>query len=199
MASQLAALALVLQAPLSGCAETSERSVVPAAATQASRTPAAVDSFRSTRTYQAVAPPVRIRIPAARVDSALERLDRAANGTIKVPRSPNTAGWYAKGPRPGQRGPAVILGHVDSATGPAVFFDLAEVRRGDAVHVERSDGSTADFRVTGLVRVAKNSFPTELVYAPTLEASLRLVTCGGTIDPKTGHYRDNVIVLAIAA
>jgi len=67
------------------------------------------------------------------------------------------------------------------------------------VHVERSDGSKADFRVTGLVRVAKNSFPTELVYAPTLEASLRLVTCGGTIDPKTGHYRDNVIILAIAA
>jgi len=86
---------------------------------------------------------------------------------------------------------------VDSTSGPAVFFHLEELRPGDAVYVDRSDGSTARFRVTGLSRVAKSRFPTDVVYSPTLEASLRLVTCGGTIDPRTRHYRDNVIAFAV--
>jgi hypothetical protein len=156
-----------------------------------------VDSFRSTRIYDAVAPPVRIRVPAAHVDTGLQRLGRAVNGTINVPSRPSIAGWYREGPRPGQRGPAVILGHVDSATGPAVFFHVPKLRPSDAVYVDRADGSTARFRVTHLSRVAKGRFPTELVYAPTLEPSLRLVTCGGSIDPATGDYRDNVIVFAV--
>jgi len=201
-AAPLAALALGLLLALSGCAGTVDQRVQPvmaaASRTPAARVPAAADSFRSPRTHPAVAAPVRLRIPAAHVDSGLQRLGRAPNGTVQVPDRPGTAGWYAKGPRPGQRGPAVILGHVDSATGPAVFIDLTDVRPGDEVHVDRSDGSTVDFRVTRLVRVAKNRFPTDLVYAPTLQPSLRLVTCGGTIDPQTRHYRDNVIVLAVA-
>jgi hypothetical protein len=145
-----------------------------------------------------VAPPVRIRIPAARVDSGLQRLGKEADGTIEVPKDPDVAGWYADGPRPGQRGPAVILGHVDSRTGPAVFFRLARVRPGNIVRIDRSDGTTADFRVTRLLRVPKNRFPTEHVYAPSLDTSLRLVTCGGRFDPKTRNYQDNVIVFAVA-
>jgi sortase (surface protein transpeptidase) len=146
-----------------------------------------------------VAPPVRIRIPAAGVDSRLQRLGQEADGTIQVPEDPDVAGWYANGPRPGQRGPAVILGHVDSKAGPAVFFRLERVRRGDVVHVDRSDGTTVGFRVTRLLRVPKDRFPSEHVYAPSLDTSLRLVTCGGRFDHRTGSYRDNVIVFAVAA
>src|SRR5918997_6984048 len=80
----------------------------------------AVDSFRSTRTYDAVAVPVRLRIPAVGIDTALQSLGRNADGTVAVPTDPEVAGWYAEGPRPGQQGPAVILGHVDSTDGPAV-------------------------------------------------------------------------------
>jgi sortase family protein len=197
-AAPLAALALGLLVALSGCAGTSDTPSQPLVA-PAARTPAAVDSFRSPRTHPAVAPPVRLRVPAAHVDTGLQRLGRAADGTIQVPSAPATPGWYAGGPRPGQRGPAVILGHVDSAYGPAVFIDLEHLRPGDRVHVDRSDGSTVNFRVTRLIHVAKHRFPTDLVYAPTLQPSLRLVTCGGKIDPHTRHYRDNVIVLAVAA
>lgn len=184
-------LALVVEPGLAACAQKASPRV------ESSGPPPAASPFRSTRTYEAVAPPVRVRIPDARVNSGLQRLGRVANGEMKVPSRADIAGWYAQGPRPGQAGPAVIIGHVDSKYGPAVFFHLATLRPGAKVYVDRTDGSTASFRVTRVARVPKNRFPTDLVYAPTLEASLRLVTCGGSIDRQTGHYKDNVVVFTV--
>ncbi len=93
----------------------------------------------------------------------------------------------------------MIIGHVDWQRGPAVFFRLAELDQGDNVFVDRADGSTQSFRVTGLRQVPKIDFPTDQVYAPDLAPSLRLITCGGSFDRGTGHYRDNVIVYATPA
>jgi hypothetical protein len=159
----------------------------------------AADDFRSVRTYAPVAPPVRLRISAAGVDTALERLGRAPDRSIALPSKPERAGWFAGGPRPGQAGPAVVIGHVDSDSGPAVFVRLAQLDRGDTVLVDRADGSTATFRVTRQQRVAKADFPTAEVYAPDLAPSLRLITCGGSFDRGIGRYRDNVIVYAVPA
>jgi len=153
-------------------------------------------AVRSVRSYDEVAEPVRLRIPAAGVDTPLVRLRRAADGTVEVPTDFGVAGWFAEGPRPGQIGPAVILGHVDSRAGPAVFFRLKDLRPGAEVVVDRADGSTVTFRVTGALRVPKVEFPTDEVYGPTLEPSLRLVTCGGSFDRAARSYRDNVIVSA---
>ena len=158
--------------------------------------PPPAGAFRSVRSYPQVAEPVRLRIPVAGVDTPLVRLGRAADGAIEVPGDFGVAGWFAEGPRPGQPGPAVILGHVDSRTGPAVFFRVGTLPRDAEVLVDRADGSTAAFRVHGTQRVAKVAFPTEQVYGPTLEPSLRLVTCGGSFDRATESYRDNVIVYA---
>jgi sortase (surface protein transpeptidase) len=155
-----------------------------------------LESFRSVRSFEPVAVPVRLRIPAANVDTPLQPLQRIADGTIAVPHDPNVAGWFAEGPRPGQQGPAVIVGHVDSNGGPAVFFHLSQLRPGAEVRIDTADGHSVLFRVTAQARVAKKLFPTELVYSPTLEPSLRLVTCGGTFDRAAGSYRDNVIVNA---
>ena len=154
-------------------------------------------SFRSVRSYADVAEPVRLRDPGAR-DRLAARAPRGGRrtGTIEVPADFATAGWFAEGPRPGQPGPAVILGHVDSKAGPAVFYRLARLPVGAEVFVDRADGSTVDFRVRGTQHVAKTAFPTDLVYAPTLEPSLRLVTCGGGFDRAKGSYLDNVIVYA---
>ena len=160
--------------------------------------PLAIDSFRSVRTYDAVAAPVRLRIPALGITTPLQPLGRNPDGTIAVPTDPDVAGWYADGPRPGQQGPAVILGHVDSTDGPAVFFRLAQLPRGAAVYVDLADGSRTSFRVVGRSRVPKSRFPTDVVYLPTLQPSLRLVTCGGSFDYAVRHYRDNVIVYADA-
>ena len=153
-------------------------------------------TFRSVRSYTDVAEPVRVRIPAAGVDSGLVRLGRAPDGSIEVPAAFGVAGWYDEGPRPGEPGPAVILGHVDSRSGPAVFYRVAALPDDAQVLVDRADGSTVTFRVTRTQRVPKVAFPTDAVYAPTLEPSLRLVTCGGSFDAAAGSYRDNVIVYA---
>jgi len=195
-------------APSAGATSTAGRSVAtvdPGHSNEPTKKPSGTSRsgssapYRSDRTFRAVALPVRVRIPAIGVRSTLARLGRAPDGTVEVPRRWEQAGWYTGGFRPGQPGPAVVLGHVDSRNGRAVFYDLRRLRPGATVLVDRADSTTARFRVTRVERYRKTRFPSDLVYFPTLEPSLRLVTCGGSFDPASGHYRDNVIVLATAA
>jgi hypothetical protein len=159
----------------------------------------ALRRFRSTRRYEAIAPPARIRIPTIEVSSRLQRLGRNADGTIEIPTEWDVAGWYAGGPKPGQPGPAVILGHVDSEAGPAVFYRVSELRSGDEILVDQRNGRTVKFVVKRIERHDKDAFPTDEVYFPTLKPMLSLITCGGTFDESVGHYRDNVIVFAARA
>src|SRR5690242_10449506 len=109
--------------------------------------PPGVAGFHSVRTYDQPAPPARLQIPAIGVSTPLVRLGRLPDGTIEVPHAWNTAGWYDQGPRPGQPGPAVLLGHVDSKKGPAVFYRLRDLRPGDIVRVGLTNGRTLVFRV----------------------------------------------------
>jgi LPXTG-site transpeptidase (sortase) family protein len=141
-------------------------------------------------------PPKRLHIPSIAVDSELVRLGLAADQTLEVPTDFDLAGWYLESPTPGEMGPAVIAGHVDSREGPAVFYRLAQLRPGDEIHVDRADGSVASFRVDRLEQVPKDRFPTQRVYGDVGYAALRLITCGGEFDRDTGHYRDNVVVYA---
>ena len=141
-----------------------------------------------------VARPVSLTIPLIGVKTRLTVLGRTAGGVLQVPSSATAAGWYTGSPRPGAIGPAVIVGHVDSLTGPGVFYRLSELRPGDRVYVLRADGTTAEFRVTAVQIYLKDSFPTEAVYGPTPDAELCLITCGGTFDAATGRYLSNVIV-----
>jgi hypothetical protein len=161
---------------------------------------AAARGFQSTRGYKATPAPVRLTMPAIGVDTGLQRLGRAGDGTVQVPSGPHRwdmAGWYAGGTRPGDPGSAVILGHVDSKRdGPAVFYRLRDLRRGDEVTITRADGSTVRFAVDRTEQFPKSRFPTDDVYYPTLTPALRLVTCGGSFDATAGHYRSNVIVFA---
>jgi sortase (surface protein transpeptidase) len=142
--------------------------------------------------------PVKIRIPGIGVNAPVMKLGRDADGTVQVPplAAHNLTGWYRYGPSPGQRGPAVILGHVDSATGISVFYYLKNLHAGDTVLVTLADGKVAAFAVDGLQRVAKDAFPTASVYGKARYPSLRLITCGGPFDQATGHYTDNIIVYA---
>jgi sortase (surface protein transpeptidase) len=197
LAAGLAALAL-----LAGCSQAGagRAEPLPAAAAQTtSPTAPGVDAargFRSTHGYRETPVPVRIDIPVIRVSSPLDRLGRARDRTVQVPSRWERAGWYAPGTRPGDPGSAVILGHVDSKRGPAVFYRLRELRRGDLVEVARADGSSVRFAVERVEQYDKRRFPTAEVYYPTLTPELRLVTCGGTFDATAGHYRSNIIVFA---
>jgi sortase (surface protein transpeptidase) len=142
--------------------------------------------------------PVRITIPRIRVDAPVEALGQNADGTVEVPTltRPNLAGWYKYGPTPGQKGAAVVLGHVDAHRHQAVFFRLGSLQRGDHIHILRAGGSDADFVVDSVVSVEKDKFPTQSVYGKTKYPALRVVTCGGRYDKKSMHYLSNVIVYA---
>jgi Sortase domain len=140
--------------------------------------------------------PHRLRITSLGVDAPLEVLELDRTGELKPPTSYDQPGWYGKGTAPGDIGPAVIAGHVDSTKGPAIFYELDTVQVGDVIEVERG-GQWVAFRVYGTQRYAKEAFPSDRVYGLTPDAELRLITCGGEFDPTTLSYRDNIVVYAI--
>ena len=140
--------------------------------------------------------PVTLTIPAIGVRTPLERLGRDPQGTLQVPTSTTEAGWYTGSPRPGEIGSSIIVGHIDSAQGPGVFFRLRLLRPGELIYVLRSDGTLVVFRVYAEHTYAKSRFPTERVYGPTPDAELHLITCGGVFDTATGSYLSNVVVYA---
>ena len=145
--------------------------------------------------------PVSIRIPDIGVDAQVMEVGKNADGTVQVPPldDHNPTGWYQYGPSPGQRGAAVILGHVDSLTGISVFYYLKDLHASDRIDVTLTDGKVATFVVDGVQKVTKDAFPTATVYGVSGKApypSLRLITCGGPFDRATGHYLDNIIVYA---
>jgi Sortase domain len=142
------------------------------------------------------APPRSIRIPAIGVRARVIPLALNPDGTMQTPRDFSVTGWYKPWREPGERGSAVITGHVDSVDGPAVFYRLRDLRRGNIIRVGRADGSVVRFRVEGLERWPKAEFPTRRVFRPTRISTLRLVTCSGNFDASTGHYVDNTIVYA---
>ena len=141
-------------------------------------------------------PPVRVEIPAIGVSSGLVRLGLNPDGTMQVPGDFQVAGWFTGGPQPGQLGPAVIAGHVDSRTGPAVFYRLRDLRPGDQVRVVRADHRVVRFRVDSLASYPKQSLPGEEVYGATTAPVLRLITCAGTFDRSRHSYRENLVVSA---
>jgi sortase (surface protein transpeptidase) len=140
--------------------------------------------------------PVRLEVPAIGVATRLVRLGLDPDGAMEVPEDFASAGWFAGGPVPGQVGPAVIAGHVDSRTGPAVFYRLRALRPGQAILVQRADGVRLRFVVEQARSYPKAGFPTAAVFGPAPSAALRLITCTGAFDRARGSYRDNLVVFA---
>lgn len=141
--------------------------------------------------------PTRLRIPKLEIDTTfVPPLGLLENGEVGVPDSYTEVGWYKYSPTPGALGPAVILGHVDSYEGPAVFFYLGQLEPGDDVYIDREDGRTAHFKVESLERPKQAEFPTERVYGDIDHAGLRLITCSGTYVRGNQRYTHNLVVYA---
>ncbi|MFF4244549.1 class F sortase [Streptomyces sp. NPDC001822] len=141
--------------------------------------------------------PVRLRIPSLKVDAPMMKLGLDASGALKPPpdNNPVLTGWYAGGTVPGSVGTAVTAGHVDTRLGPGVFQQLGLVRTGATVEIIRQDLSTAVFTVYAVETYDKKNFPDKKVYGPSARPELRVITCGGDYDKKSG-YQDNVVVFA---
>ncbi|PWK46248.1 class F sortase [Actinoplanes xinjiangensis] len=142
--------------------------------------------------------PQRLEIPAIRVSAPILEVGLAGDGSVGVPplRRHNEAGWFEGGPTPGQFGPALIVGHADTRTGPSVFHRLDELRPGQEIRVSRQDGSIAVFKVNSVETFDKGSLPAERVYGDYTRPSLRLMTCGGRWLGGEEGYEDNIVVFA---
>ncbi|MCY1136394.1 class F sortase [Actinoplanes sp. Pm04-4] len=140
--------------------------------------------------------PTRVRIPALDVDEAITGLGQEPDGSMQVPTDARTVGWYTKAPTPGSLGPAVLAGHVNFHGADGTFARLSALHNGDRVEITRQDGITAVFAVTRVDRYAKNQFPAGAVYGAIDHAGLRLITCGGYFDRRSGHYVDNIVAYA---
>ncbi|MBP2474672.1 LPXTG-site transpeptidase (sortase) family protein [Crossiella equi] len=145
--------------------------------------------------------PTRVRVPKIGADSSLVPLGLNQDQTVQVPpvTQPMQAGWFTGAPSPGEKGPAVVLGHVDGGGKAGIFHKLRQVEVGDEVLVDREDGRTARFVVHETQQVAKKDFPTDRVYGDTDRPEIRLITCGGIFDRGARSYQDNVIVYATLA
>src|SRR5882757_9060739 len=142
--------------------------------------------------------PTQLSIPYIGVTAPFTKLSIGADGRLQAPPedNPNLAGWYGDGPTPGERGSAIVAGHVDTKTGPAVFFLLVLLKPGEGVDITRADGSVAHFTIDSVETFAKNDFPDQRVYGDTPDAQLRIITCGGVFDHAKQDYKDNVVVFA---
>ncbi len=158
------------------------------------RLPTALTSPAAGAGTRGAARPVRLRIAAIGVDTPLDPLGLAADGSLQVPADFGRAGWFTSGALPGAPGPAVIAGHVDSVSGPAAFYRLRQLVPGDAIVVRRADGAALRFVVEGVRQYPKMSFPAAAVFGPVSWPALRLVTCGGSFDGARHSYRDNLVV-----
>jgi hypothetical protein len=138
--------------------------------------------------------PVTVRSEAVDIESPMIPLGKQDDGRLEVPEDAHTAGWWTGRANPGERGPAVIVGHVDSREGPGAFWELPDLREGDVVAVDREDGTSLDWVVDRVETHPKDDFPTDDVYGATEEPTLRLITCSGFFDPQARSYDDNTIV-----
>ncbi len=140
--------------------------------------------------------PVKISLPSINTEAAVTELGLQPDHTIEVPKDPNQVGWYVYSPTPGEIGPSVMVGHLDSATGPAIFWNLKDLKSGDQFTISRQDGSKATFQVYAMKKFSQDNFPSNDVYGPISDAEVRLITCSGTWLRSQHHYSDNLVVFA---
>jgi sortase (surface protein transpeptidase) len=138
--------------------------------------------------------PIHLAIPKIGVSVRLSVLGLNKKGTVDIPTNFAIPGWYRGDRSPGQKGSAVILGHVDSTNGPAIFYKLDKLGLGNRIDVTLRNGKKLVFAVIGIRMYEKTNFPDRLVYGARNYPALQLVTCGGIFDPNTGHYLSNIVV-----
>lgn len=135
-----------------------------------------------------------LSIPSLNINAPFEFLGLNANQTIEVPKNDMSVGWFVYGAKPGEIGAAVIVGHLDSIKGNAIFANLNKIKTGDEIKISREDGSEVIYVTDSVSKFSQNNFPTHKVYDSTPYPSLRLITCAGTYNKQAGHYSDNLVV-----
>lgn len=155
------------------------------------------DSLSSSTNYSlSASEPEKIIIPTIGVQANVIHLGLNPDQTLEVPKKDEEVGWYTGSPTPGEIGPSVMVGHLDSTVGAAVFYNLKKLKPGDVIEIQRQDGSIAKFQAESMEMFSQDNFPTDKVYGQIDYAGLRLITCAGTYSRAKGHYSDNLVVFA---
>lgn len=152
-----------------------------------------VSSTTTTIYTHPIPQPVRIVIPTIRVDARIIPVGLLEDGSMEVPPF-GLAGWYKLGAVPGGNGPAVIVAHVDSKKGPDVFYYLKNLEPGDEIMVYGEDGDLAVFVVDSKEKELKTELPVDRIWNDSKEPLIRLITCAGEFNRRTGHYLSNLII-----
>ena len=138
--------------------------------------------------------PVRFRIPKLGIDTTVQWVGNDAEGRMGVPSNYGDVAWYELGPPPGTPGNAVIAGHLDSPTGPAIFFRLRELQPGDEIFVGNEAGQELRFVVSGQEVYEADNAPLERIFGPAIKPQLNLITCDGAFDQSTRQYDKRLVV-----
>ncbi|MBF0706962.1 class F sortase [Alkalihalobacillus hwajinpoensis] len=138
--------------------------------------------------------PAQLSIPAINVDAKVEHVGQLPDGQMDVPKDERNVGWYQPGAKPGERGNAVLAGHVDNKTGPSVFFHLEDLEAGDLVTVTDEHGLAYDFEVHAVESYPRNNAPLEKVFGTNSKSGLNLITCTGTFDRDAGTHEERLVV-----
>ncbi|GGS43895.1 class F sortase [Streptomyces griseoviridis] len=169
----------------------------PASAAASEARPAGEGALPKALTPLPYAVPARVRVPAIQVDAPMTPVGLDADGWVGAPppEDPNLAGWFTGAVSPGEKGTAVVVGHVDNKQGPAVFYGLGALKQGNKVEIAREDGKTAVFEIYAVEVFEKDDFPGDRVYASKGSPELRVITCGGGFTKQNG-YAGNVVAFA---
>lgn len=141
--------------------------------------------------------PTFIEIPAIGVAATIENVGRIENGQMGVPSEMDVVGWFEPGPLPGERGNAVMAGHVDSKTGPAVFYKLDRLQKGDEIIIKSSDGQSKVFVVTGMETYDRKNAPVEDIFGFSYSSNLNLITCTGDFNRKDNTHEERLVVYSV--
>jgi len=161
-------------------------------------TPVGAESAQAVGAYLSPSSPISLTIPSLKVSSNIIKLGLDKKGVLEVPKTEDIAGWYTGSPTPGEIGPTIIVAHVDMNGKFGVFYNLKKMKSGDLIRVARSDKRIVTYKVTATSTFLKTKFPTQKIYGNIDHSGLRLITCGGKFNKKTGHYESNVVVFAQA-
>lgn len=148
-----------------------------------------------TPTPVVISTPKRLTIPVLNVDTEIESVGLDEERRMDVPKNVYNTAWYNLGPKPGEKGNAVIDGHFDTQTGaPSVFYYLKNLQVGDEIQVKDENGMMYNFEVTMVTSYPIDTFPIQKIFGPTDKTRLNLITCGGTWDREKKNYSDRVVV-----
>jgi sortase (surface protein transpeptidase) len=140
--------------------------------------------------------PTHLSIPSIGVDAPVEQVGLTADRAVESPSQWMDAAWYKLGYQPGADGNAAIIGHLDSTTGPAVFWRVGQLQPGAQVRLD--DGATTlTFLVEGVTSCPADQCPMQQIYGASSVPRLNLITCAGDWNPQVQSYSERLVVYTV--